>query len=149
MIDLSNRNLVELPSDIPIITDENFDCHGNHLTSLVNSPRECKTYDCELNDLISLFGIPKFIKINLWCRFNPYLTDVSDLWNSTIGNEVNIELADNLAVLPLVKFKTYFFDKLKISNLLSKNKGDSKRNIIDLQYDLFDAGFGNHAKWKP
>lgn len=147
-MDLSRRKLVDLPRDLPPAVGF-FDCHNNNLKSLIGSPNKCQNFDCTKNELTSLFGVSKVIKLSLWSRMNPHLTDVSDLWNSTVGC-VSLDLNPNLAVLPLVKFNIMIYGKLvTVSEIVTKNNGSSKQNIINCQYELFDVGLENHARWKP
>lgn len=125
-----------------------FYVNGNNLTDLNGAPDLITvSLSVDNNNLKSLYGISSFIKFNFWCRFNENLIDVSDIWGSSIGDTVYINFNEKLAILPLVKFNVMMDHSL--DDILEKHKGNSKQNIANLQYDLFDHGFSNNAKWKP
>lgn len=152
----------------PNVVEGDYYCHNNKLTSLVGSPKKSEHFDafnnklitlegapieigqsliCDKNDLTSLYGVPKYIKWSLLCRQNPHLKDVSDLWDSIIGN-ITFELSIGMAILPLVKFNVQNNNDF-IEKSINKNRGESKQNLFDFQHDLIENGFAEFARWKP
>lgn len=73
-VDLSDRNLTELPFDFNLIYGS-FDCSLNLLKSLKGSPEEVfGSFDCSNNRLESLKNCPKKIKSNFLFYNNPIKT---------------------------------------------------------------------------
>lgn len=118
---------------------------------MVGAPEIVSHYfSCSINHLTSLLGLPKYIGFNLYCTQNLNLTNISDIWDSVINGTVYINVERNLAILPLIKFGISLEIKnSKISEILISNRGSSKQNIINCQYELIENGFDEHAKWKP
>lgn len=75
---------------------------------------------------------------------------MSDIWDSYI-NIIWINHNENMALLPLLKFKLVFFDLE--TDIIKKIRGftqnSSKSNLIACQYMLIENGFENNARWKP
>jgi hypothetical protein len=58
-IDLSNKNLKELPDLSMVDVGKDFFCDGNHLKDLTGAPRSVAgAVDCSRNELVSLKGAP-------------------------------------------------------------------------------------------
>lgn len=134
----------------PITIMGDFDCSDNNLTNLVGGPEKVEGFmDVSFNRLTTLLGFPKFIGNDFWCRDNQELKDISDIWPSEI-NELNMEINDNMALLPAIKFKSKFYGGPGIINVIfKKHHGSLKQNIIDCQYELVDNGLGEFARWTP
>lgn len=125
-----------------------YDCSNNELIDLIGAPNNVIDFDVSGNLLTSLKGIPLDIKV-FASHDNHYLIDLSDIWKSEIES-VTIEVINpEMAILPLVKFNVHFYAEIKLTNIFEKHRGDSKQNIIDLQYDLIENGYEEKAKWQP
>lgn len=130
----------------PKIISGALNCQSNKLETLEGSPaRVGVTFTISDNKLSSLQYMPNFIGNFFWLTHNPQLTDVSDIWESTI-NDIVADLNKGMAILPLVKFNSYIEP---IRHILKKHQGSSKQNIISLQYDLIENGYEENARWKP
>lgn len=69
-VNLSNRNLTELPFDFGTV-DGDFYCYYNKLTTLKGSPKEVNgSFHCYNNNLTSLKGCPEIVNGNFWCNHN-------------------------------------------------------------------------------
>ena len=69
-LDISDKELIELPDDIDKFTNlEKLDCYCNHLTSLDNLPVTLKELYCDNNNLTSLDNLPSKLE-DLHCRGN-------------------------------------------------------------------------------
>lgn len=150
-MNLSHANLKKLPKHCSKIAI-NFSCEGNQLTNLIGSPSNViGCYNCSHNRLTSLIGLSKYISLWLSITYNPALLDVSDIWESSINGSVFFDLISDMAILPLIKFKTKtpINQNSIISDLFSKHMGSEKKNILNFQFDLIESGFDNHARWKP
>jgi hypothetical protein len=74
-VDLSNRNLTEIPVRFGIVNGT-FNVVRNDLTSLKNSPYFVKDYfNCGLNQLTDLNDLPNYIGGDLYATANP-ITDL-------------------------------------------------------------------------
>lgn len=128
---------------------EFFYCGGNKLVNLDGAPSKVGSiFDCNFNKLTSLLGVPKFIGFSLSFGFNSFLLDISDVWNSEIRTIFYV-LNRDMALLPMVKFDCYNGAHPIINGIMDKNRGSSKQNIIDCQYDLIKNDYSDNAKWKP
>ena len=106
-VDLSKRDLTELPDFSKVIVKGFFDCsinqltslkgapkkvtsffncNDNNLTSLVGGPREVGwNFDCSRNMLTNLKGVPLMIKRGFYCSHNE-LTSLEGIQTEIIGN---------------------------------------------------------------
>lgn len=113
--------------DGPVFVEEKYDCSSNDLTSLFGAPRSCQYFDCE---------------------DNPFLTNVSHIWNSEVGSYLLFNLNKNMAILPFIGSQAYCEFQI-IGHLISKHLGKGKQNIINFQFDLIENGFEENAMWEP
>lgn len=61
-INLSNKNLTKLPSNLPESLKENFTCEYNNLTNLIGAPKKVTGFfNCSNNNLTSLEGAPDYV----------------------------------------------------------------------------------------
>ena len=72
-LNLANKNLTVLPAILKDITVNGyFDCSGNNLTTLENSPKIVTgTFNCKENLLTSLKGAPSSVGEDFICNNNP------------------------------------------------------------------------------
>ena len=70
-VDLSKRDLTELPDFSRVVINGDFYCHCNQLKTLEGAPREVGgTFDCRINQLISLEGAPSKVGGDFYCGRN-------------------------------------------------------------------------------
>ena len=70
-LNLSCKDLLELPDLSDVVIKGNFYCYGNKLTSLKGAPKEVgKSFDCSNNGLTSLIGAPKVVGGYFECSRN-------------------------------------------------------------------------------
>ena len=86
-LNLANKNLTVLPAILKDITVNGyFDCSGNNLTSLENSPKIVNgTFNCKENLLTTLKGAPSIVKDSFLCTENK-LTSLEFAPSSVGGN---------------------------------------------------------------
>lgn len=74
-IDLSGKNLTQLPDLRPVIIEGVFSCYGNKLTSLEGSPVIVREgFFCENNQLTTLEGAPSFVGGHFSCSYNKLIS---------------------------------------------------------------------------
>lgn len=70
-MDLSHKNLTELPQNITDEIEGLFSCSNNELTSLVGSLKKVlKTFYCGHNKFLNLSGAPTEVLGDFDCEFN-------------------------------------------------------------------------------
>ncbi len=70
-LNLSYKNLTELPDLSKVIVKGDFDCQNNELTSLKGTPQEVGgDFDCSHNNLTSLEGAPQEVGGDFDCHWN-------------------------------------------------------------------------------
>jgi hypothetical protein len=70
-LDLSGRQLFQLPALGPVSVAGNFYCYNNFLTSLEGAPHSVgKGFYCYNNNLKSLKGAPETVGGEFWCDVN-------------------------------------------------------------------------------
>jgi hypothetical protein len=74
-LDISGRNLKELPDLTEVVVLGHFICRYNYLTSLKGSPQEVHgTYFCNGNQLTTLEHAPKAVGGNFFANHNPLIS---------------------------------------------------------------------------
>ncbi len=74
-VDLSQKNLTELPDLSRVTVDGDFDCSENRLTSLKGAPQKVTgDFRCDHNQLTFLKGAPQKVGGYFWCQHNQLTT---------------------------------------------------------------------------
>ena len=73
-IDLSYKNLIKLPRNLPNKINCSFYCDHNQLTSLERAPQIVGSFYCYNNQLTTLEGAPQEVGGDFYCRNNPNLS---------------------------------------------------------------------------
>lgn len=139
------KNLIGSPK----IVNGNFTCSDNNLTTLKGSPKSVNDFICYRNVYLkSLKYAPKNINGDFSVADNYILTDLAYVWNSKITSFFKFSNSFSMAILPIIKFDIICFNK-NLKKIMTRNKGTTKQNIINCQYDLIENGYSDNAKWKP
>ena len=97
-IDLSNRGLTKLPSDLPKKINGDFNCYDNALTSLAYCPSEVGgTFTCSFNDLTSLEHCPSEVGGDFTCTVDKLVSlkhcpsAIGGAFNCTVNRLTSLE----------------------------------------------------------
>ena len=175
-IDLSVRNIVNLPSDLPDTVSNKFWCDNNRLTSLKGSPSHvggsfhCQfnqltslkgspshvggVFYCDENDLTSLEYCPSQVGGNFRCEYNS-LSSLQDIHTqiTKIGGSFycrNNPIKSHILGLMLIeigrKIVTGLGNGSDVDRVLNKWKNQGRRGVLGAQRELLDLGYKELAR---
>lgn len=154
-IDLSNRGLTKLPSDLPKKINGDFNCYDNALTSLAYCPSEVGgTFTCSFNDLTSLEHCPSEVGKIFYCEYNK-LTSLKDVHKQIkkIGRDFRCyknPIRSHILGLMLISIggniSTGLGDGEDVDAILNKWKNRGRKGVLGCQRDLIDAGYKELAQ---
>jgi hypothetical protein len=153
-IDLRNKKLLRLPSDLPEKVDGYFACIDNRLTSLKGCPKEVGgNFLCTSNNLTSLEYCPKIVHHSFICSNNEINT-LKDIhryiekvgWFTCRMNPIESCILGLMLIEFVGSCTTELGDGKDVDAILNKWKNQGRKGVLGAQRELLDLGYEELAQ---
>ena len=155
-VDLSYKELTELPDLSKVTVKGDFLCHNNKLTTLQGTPQKVGgEFDCSYNKLTSLTGAPQEVGGHFWCNKNDNLFSLFGLpqmqedkgiyCDDDLVNRYNCPKSEDDNGDYYIKYKdliesTKYQSELSVYKILQKKHEERAQNDT-ARKEKFKAGF--------